>query len=50
MSFFNESANNADVLGNNSVISVENIMPPKSKQLQLCLILSTLDITPKKSF
>ncbi len=27
----NESANNADVLGNNVVISVENIIPPKIK-------------------
>ena len=31
MSSFNESANNADVLGNNVVIYVENIMPPKIK-------------------
>ena len=31
MSSFNESDNNADVLGNNVVISVENIIPPKIK-------------------
>ena len=31
LEFFSESANNADVLGNNEVISVENIIPPKTK-------------------
>ena len=48
MSSFKESANNADVLGNNVVISVEISCPLKSKQLQLCLILSTYHINPKK--
>ena len=30
-SLFKESVNDADVLGNNAVISVENIIPPKIK-------------------
>ena len=31
MSSFKESANKAEVLGNSEVISVENIIPPKTK-------------------
>ena len=30
ISSFKESANNAEVLGNNEVISVENIIPPRT--------------------
>ena len=31
MSSFSESDNNAEVFGNNVIISVENIIPPKTK-------------------